>query len=67
MKLNEGVILCKSDGASMYFFCPWCMRDHVHGRIPGVRASHCFASNSKIQGEYKIREEFSDESGLWGR
>ena len=55
---NGKVIYCITSGRTMSFYCPWCKRDHTHGKEDGMRASHCHSRDSPFYGIcYEIKEK----------
>ncbi len=45
---NEApTVIVKDDGASYYFYCEYCKKNHRHGRLEGHRVAHCSPTRMK--------------------
>ena len=42
------IITCKEFGNLWIFYCPFCKKEHTHGKGEGMRSSHCFNQKSPL-------------------
>lgn len=57
------VFLCEeiNDGSQMKFFCPYCLKYHIHGKGEGHRVAHCFDESPLKKGGYYIIKEMEED------